>query len=122
MGRRFDHERAATILVEALYYGDKRTAERWGITGFTIRRYRHRMNDDSKLFDMFQVKKQAFETHWAEEISGAIRSAVRFIARAGIEADPSDPAAIHAVAGALKLCAEISMTKAIIDARLAMQD
>lgn len=118
MGRRLDYDRVAAILVEALYYGDQETAKRWDITTRTIQNYRARLDDDAELSVIFADKKAAFETEWANEVPAALRSAVRFLMRAGEEADPSDPQAIHAVAGALKMLAEVRFTKDILDARL----
>jgi hypothetical protein len=118
MSRELDYDRAASILVEAAYYGEKATAAKWGITDRTILNYRNRLEQDSKLSDIFALKKGEFESDWANEIPEAIRSAVRFLKRASNEADPKDPESIHAVAGALKIMAEVGMTKAILDVRL----
>lgn len=119
---RTDYDRLATILVEAAYYGDAKTAERWGITDRTIQNYRGRLDNDSELSSFFVLKKQAFENEWANEIPAAIRSALRFIVRAGEEANPKDPEAIHAVAGALKIVTEVELTREIINARLGRYD
>ena len=118
MGR-LDLDRAATIIVEAAYYGDPDTAERWGISERTIQRYRARLDEDDELSSIVARKKTAFETEWANEIPAALRSALRFLMRAGQEADPKDPEAIHAVAGAFKLMAEIGFTRDVLNARLA---
>jgi hypothetical protein len=113
-----DTNRVASILVEAAYHGDKETAGRWSITTRTIQRYRERLNEDSELSQTVALKKQQYEADWANEIPGAIRSAVRFLQRASNEANPKDPDTIHAVAGALKILAEVGITKAILDVRL----
>ena len=118
MSHKLDYDRTAAILVEAAYYGEKETAKRWGITDRTILNYRNRLDEDSKLSDIFAIKKREFETDWSNEIPEAIRAAVRFLKRASNEADPTDPESIHAVAGALKIMAEVGMTKAILDVRL----
>ena len=119
---RLDYEKAAVILVEAAYYGDAKTAERWGITDRTIQNYRGRLDSDPELSSYFALKKAAFENEWANEIPAAIRSALRFIVRAGELADPKNPEAIHAVAGALKIVTEVELTREIINARLGRYD
>lgn len=47
-----------------------------------------------------------------------MRAGTDFIMRAAQESDPTNPDAIHAIAGALKILAEIGLTKEIVDARL----
>lgn len=118
MPQQIDYDRVASILVEAAFFGEKPTAKRWGITDRTILNYRNRLNEDSELSDIFIRKKEAFETNWADEIPSAIRSAIRFLQTASQQADPADPESIHAVAGALKILAEVGLTKEIIDVRL----
>jgi hypothetical protein len=118
MSRELDYDRAAAILVEAAYFGDKVTAEKWGVTERTIRNYQARLDEDSKLSLIFHNKKVVFESDWAADIPAAIRSGIGFLQRAGKEADPKDPNAIHAIAGAVKILAEVGMTKAILDVRL----
>lgn len=122
MPLKLDYDRVAIILVEAVYYGDIKTAERWGITERTIQNYRNKLDNDPELSGYFVLKKRAFETEWANELPAAIRSALRFIVRAGEEADPKNPEAIHAMAGALKIVAEVGLTKDIIDARIGRYD
>lgn len=121
MPQKLDYDRAASILVEAAYYGEQVTAARWGVTDRTILNYRNRLDEDKELSDIFALKKAAFENEWAKEIPAAIRSALRFIVRAGEEANPKDPTAIFAIAGALKIVAEIELTREIINARLDRQ-
>lgn len=119
---RLDYDRVASVLVEAAFFGDSQAANRWGITERTVRRYRSKMGDDDELSSIVQVKKENFEQNWAEEIPAAIRSATRFLMTASVEADPKDPQAIHAVAGAMKIMAEVGLTKEILDVRLGRYD
>lgn len=119
MSSRIDYNRAASILIEAAYFGDKEAAERWGVTSRTIRNYRLRLDDDPQLSVIFHEKKQLWESTWAEEAPAALRAGIRFLMRAAREANPKDPEAIHAVAGAFKLLAEIVFTKDVLDVRLA---
>lgn len=52
-------------------------------------------------------------------ITLAIRSACRFIARACKEGDPTDPKMVEAVSHAVKVLADIQMSKRVMEARLA---
>lgn len=116
--RKLDPDRVAIILVEALYNDDAKTAERWGITTRTLQNYRRRLSNDVELSQKFVLKKKLFESDWAAEVPSTIREAMEFIRRAAKEADHKDAEVIHAIAGAMKVTAEMGLTKEIIDARL----
>lgn len=116
--RRIDYNRAATILVEAIWLGDQRTAKKWGITQRTIIRYRNKLETDDELSQLVTYKNDVFTNDWAAGIPSAIRAAISFLQEAAMKANPEDPAVIHAVAGALKMLAEVGLTKEVIDARL----
>lgn len=118
MSQKVDYDRVASILIEAAFFGEKQTAQRWGITDRTILNYRKRLDEDSELSDIFILKKTAFESEWASEIPASIRAGIRFLGEAAKKADPTNPEVIHAVAGAVKILAEVGLTKEIIDARL----
>jgi hypothetical protein len=115
---RLNYERAATILVEAAYFGDKQAADRYGVSVRTVERYRARMDEDDELSAFVAIKKQKFEDEWADELPGAIRASIRFLGRAAQEASAKDPQAIHSVAGSLKILADVALTKQVLDARL----
>lgn len=113
-----DYPVIASILVEALFFGDKQTATRYKISQRSINRYRKMMADNEKLSSQVILKKQQFEDNWVEEIPAAIRAGLRFLLKAAQEADHKNPETIHAVAGAMKIIAEIGLTKDVIDAKL----
>lgn len=112
-----DYDRVALILVEAAFFGEKQTAQRWGISTKTIERYRARLDEDSGLSGFVALKKQAFESSWADEIPASIRAGIRFLGEAAKRADYT-PESIHAIAGAVKILAEVGLTKEILDVRL----
>jgi hypothetical protein len=122
MARALNYELAATILAESAFADDQTILQRYGITYQTLYNYRKRLRSDGKLLEFFIQKKAALEREWAHELAPAIREAIRFLRRAASSADPGDPNAIHAVAGALKILSEVSMTREVIDARLAHAD
>ncbi len=67
-----DADKMAMILVEAVFFGDKRTAEKWGIHRSTVSRYRTRLDTDKKLEALFTLKRQQFEVNWTQRIPIAI--------------------------------------------------
>jgi len=113
-----NRERVAQILVEALHNGDSEASRKFGVSIRTLQRYRRRLHTDRELSQIVALKKTAFEQMWLEDATQAIREAIRFLQRAAVEADPTDPNAIHAVAGALKILAEVSLTREVLSVRL----
>ena len=114
----FNKERAAMILVDALYKGDEQAAQDWGVTRQTVRNYRRRLNSDTGLYSFFESKKALVEKDWSNEAQDAIRASVHFIRRAALRSKPS-PEMVHAIAGALKIVSEAMGQKRLIDVRTA---
>jgi hypothetical protein len=121
-GSTFNYERAATVLAEATFADDATVLRRHGLTSRTLQRYRKRLQTDSKLSQLVALKKAALVREWAEELAPAVRDTIRFLQRAATQADPADPNAIHAVAGALKILSEVLLTREVVNARLAGTD
>lgn len=114
----FNYERAAAILAEAVTVGDLETCRKYGISPRTLRNYRTRLNRDPQLAAFFREKLRALEGDWIDEVQGAILEGLRFLRQATQRADPSDPRAVTAIAEALKVMAELAMTREVITARL----
>lgn len=114
----FDYERAAVILAEAAFSDDRTVCQRHGITDRTLRRYRKRMLSDPRLSTFVREKQARLTEQWTHELAPAIGAAIRFLKQAAQSADPSDPAAIRAVAEALKGLAEIDMTREVLQSRV----
>lgn len=112
-------ERIAEVLVAAFLNGDRKTAERYGVTDRTLRNWRKLLDTDPKLSELFRAKKAQASEGWADEVPGAIRASVTFLRRAAEEGDPTNPDMVHSVAGAMKLLSETAATWKLLDARLA---
>lgn len=112
-------ERIAEVLVAAFLNGDRKTAERYGVTDRTLRNWRKLLDSEPKLSELFRAKKAQASEGWANEVPGAIRSAVTFLRRAAEEGDCRDPNMVHSIAGAMKLLSETAATWRLLDARLA---
>lgn len=119
MPRAFNYERAAAALVDALLTNDRAAAEKYGVSRKSIEGWRLRLAEDDVLREFFANKKAEQDRAWANEIPAALASCIDFLRRAANECDPRDPDAVHAVAGALKIMAEVVMVREIVDARLA---
>lgn len=118
-GKNFDYERASRALAVAALEGDETAAQRENLSVRTLRRYRARLEEDTTLAELVRQKKARLESEWANEIAPTLRAALQFLRRAAGKLDPSDPEAVHAVAGAFKLVNEGHQTMKVIDARLA---
>ena len=117
-------ELAATALLEAAYTTDEMVCERYGISRRSLQRWRKALGTDNELAQSVATKKAAMDVAWAESLPAALRNSLEFIAGACAKAkdDPTayrNPLLISAVAGALKLCAEVFYTGRVLDARLA---
>lgn len=113
---RVDNDKAAMILVEALFFGHKQAAKKNGVSVKTVSNYQIRLRTDSDLATNFRYKKDLFIQGWADKIPIAIQAGIDFLTRAFIELEPT-PENVHAVAGAMKLLADIGLTKEMFDAR-----
>ena len=96
---------------------------RYGISSKSLQRYRHALPDDPELSAIVHTKKLALDAAWAEALPKALAKGLQAIegCYGAIQADSAaqkDPAVIHALAGALKICAELYFTGKILDARM----
>jgi hypothetical protein len=110
---KFNPEFAAALLVEAIYSSDLKVVARYGITDRTLRNWRKRLSTDAAFSGIFQKKRERFESVWADRLAGPIQKAMDFIGDACETMDPrqkNNPEMIHAVAGALKVMAEVNLT------------
>lgn len=119
---KFNAERAAMILVDAAYLGDKPAAEKHCISERSIRNWRKKLDEDPEFSASFQLKKQAMEADWASELPTAIKAGIKYLKEAAENASRNDPDVIHAVAGGLKILTEARAMKDILDARLTRSD
>ena len=114
----FDRDKAAAVLVDAAYRGDEEAARLWGIHQRTVENHRKRLATDSELVAIFERKRALAEQGWIDRFPATLGAGADFIERAAKQGDPKDPAMVHAVAGAMKLLAEIMFVKRMLDVRL----
>jgi hypothetical protein len=114
-------ERWATLLVEAVTLPgrDKAACERAGVSLRTLQRARSAVTTDAKLAELVASKKAASDANWADELPGAIRSAIEWIQRATeLGAVLPDADTIHAMAGALKILTDVGTAHRVLEVRL----
>lgn len=112
-----DLDRLAMILVEASFFGDRRAAEKWGITARTVHNYRKRLNTDAEFSKLFNLKRQEYQQDWIEDIPATVRNGIQWLSQAFNKLEPTAEN-VHAITGAIKILTEIGLTKELVDARL----
>lgn len=115
---RMRYELSAQILAEAEFANDKVVCARYNISERTLWRWRAQATEDRKLADLVSRKRSEIESEWVTDAIRTIRCQFEFLRRAADQADPKDPAAIHAIAGAMKLLGDGVAGSRIIDARI----
>jgi hypothetical protein len=121
------YERAAAVLLDALYTTDQKAAERYGVSLRSVQGWRRMLAEDSEFAAFFATKKEQFDAAWADTLPIALKEGVGLLAECAraIRSDArmmKNPAVIAAVAGAVKICAEVYLTGKVIDARIAGTD
>lgn len=115
--------RVARILVEAAAMGDAAAGAKHGISVKSVERYRlfHERGEGPaarNLRDAVEQKQKLLDGDFTVYIRAALNSHLDFLARAGDQLNPSDPHAVRAAAGALKLLGERWERFLLLDARL----
>lgn len=123
----YNREYAAAVLIEALFSSDDEACKRHGCTIRSLQNYRKRLSTDPELVEVFAKKKELFDQAWADRLPVALCKSLEFLTEAADEArrDPTyrkNPAVIQAIAGSMKLIADVLLTSKIINARLANPD
>ena len=119
---KFSNELAAAVLVEAAYMTDERACDRFGVSLRSLQRWRKALATDDVLASCVATKKAALDAKWADDLTTPIRAAARFITDAALNADANskrNPEFVHAIVGALKVCADVHLTSKVLDVRIA---
>lgn len=119
-----NRELAAAVLIEAVFTTDADACAKFGISLRSLQNYRKLLHSDTELAAIFATKKVLFDRAWADDLLRALKNAAMFLVEATTEARnnitaQTTPEMIAAVAGALKLCADIHLTSKVLDARIA---
>lgn len=119
--KKFTEDQIAQILVEMTFLGDKETADKYRISGETLRRWSKQAEINPQLLKLMEIKKRAFQRRWVDEAGAFIGQAFTYLHQAAQTRNQS-PELIHAIAGALKIASEIVTIREVLDARLSGQD
>ena len=111
-------KRAAKLIVESIFYGDKPTVKRFGLSIATLDNYRRRLNTDDELVILCQEYRAKFETEWISELPIAAKGIIRAITRASQEINIENASDAREMAEALKIVAEVFLAEKIINAQL----
>lgn len=119
MKTKINLDKAASILVVAAYHGDQAAAAQFRVSVRTVQRYRAELARRKQLAEFVALKKTEYDRQWQTEMAGTKRDLLRYIARSARGMTEATPEMIHAVAGALKILAEIEAGGRYLEARLA---
>ncbi len=111
-------QRAAMMLIESIYYGDKATVKRYGLSVRTLDNYRRRLNTDTELAELCQQYRLKFEDNWINELPIAAKGIIRKLTDASQNIVIENANDARDLAEALKILAEVIMAKDIIDVQL----
>jgi predicted regulator of amino acid metabolism with ACT domain len=117
MSRSFNYERAAMVLCDAVMLGDRKAAQKWGVSLRSICNWRESLENDEKLRNLMQEYRQAQTEKWLEDIPTAMSAMIEFFTRAAQESNPQAATAADIVA-AFEAIADVESTQKIIAARL----
>ena len=117
-------ELAAEVLLAAIFTTDEQACQKYGVSLRSLQRWRRQLADgDPELAGFVATKKAAWDAAWAEGLPAALARGLQALEKCfkEIHADTSackNPVVIHAVAGAVRIVAEIHLTSKVINARL----
>lgn len=78
-GSTFNRNRAALALAEAVYFGKKRAAERFGVSTSSIARWEKLLATDAELEGLYAQALDRMDSGWARDCERALREVVRKI-------------------------------------------
>ncbi len=119
--KKFSADQIAQILVEAMFTSDQIAAAQHGIATRTIERWRDKINIDTNLSRLVEIKRQAFQRRWIEKAGAFLDQDLEYLHKAA-QTQNVTPEMIHALAGALKIVSEIITIREVLDARLTGQN
>ncbi len=110
---KFPYEKAATILAECDFFGDKQASERWGVDVRTIRNYRARLSEDKHLTSLYLTKKQLLVSGWQQDLTKCLNIALQKLTELILDRD-SEPRRITALTNAVKVVGELQIAADVL--------
>jgi hypothetical protein len=117
-------DQRSKILLEAVASTDEKVCKKYGITLRTLQRYRRKFvtTGDAKLTQAVAENKAKLDKAWLSQVPATLRACLEYLQRAAAQSSETDPEAIHAIAGAMKMIAETDGTYRLIDVRISGQN
>lgn len=100
--------------MDALYLGDKRAADKWGITTRTIRRYRERFDTDPDLSAFVHDLRSHDERNWSADIGRALRVGIDRLVRYLDNIDAPTEQQVREVREIVAMLAEIATVREVL--------
>lgn len=125
---KLDRELAATALLDAAYTTDEKACAKYGISLRSLQRWRRQLSEgDPELAGCVATKKAAFDKAWADQLPVALTKALATLSECmdAVRADSRlgvNPDMIHSIVGVVKTCAEIELTRKVLNARFGNSD
>lgn len=119
--KKFEKEKIAQVLVEAMFADIHDVANKYNIAVRTIERWRDMVEIDAELSQLIELKKRVFQRRWVEEAGAFISQGFKYLHEAA-NSPNMGPEMVHAIAGAMKIASEIVTIREVLDARLTGQD
>jgi hypothetical protein len=122
-------ELAASVLFDAIYTTDEQACQKYGVSVRSLQRWRRLLadGDDPELAGCVATKKAAFDRAWAEQLPVALTKALTTLSECmdAVRADSLlrvNPDMIYSIVGVVKTCAEIELTRKVLNARFGDSD
>lgn len=113
----FNYERAASAIADLQMMQVSEVAEKYDVSRSTVYRWKRREEEDKKLQQLANEKRELVREKWAEKIPSALEKGLEFMEEAFEELSRDDPEALYRVAGAYKLIFNSKVFKDHLDAK-----
>lgn len=111
---KLDKGRAALVLVDAAFLGDKLAAEKLGVTSRTVENHRARLETDPELSGLFQAARREAAGCWVHELGRALSAGIRKLGVLAETTQDASPDGIAAITGLVKALAEVAITREVL--------
>lgn len=116
-GRNFNYEKAAMVLVNAILEGDKLTADKFGISVRTVKRYRELAKKDEYLAQLVTKRTDKFADDHDQMVAKANAAVIALLERTCAATEKADSDLLHATFGAYKIINENQLFRKLVNER-----
>ena len=116
-GRNFNYEKAAAVLITAIFEGDKAAADKFDISTRTVERYRKLVNTDEYLSELVAKRTTKLADNHDEMVIRANAAVIGLLERTCASTDKATSDLLHAAFGAYKVINENKLFRELVNAR-----